>query len=881
MFIFVGAVNPDRRKISPFHLPWQFTDEELQVHTRLTKIQFFDFVEKCRGANLKQRELNLFSQCLVFKMKMAHETTNDQLASFFKVDEKTIRRCFLRILMHQFMHRNNIPVLIRPDGTVNDEERNKLFDFAHNNTPDYFKRLVQEMEDPTGRQRVGVLLNMDATYFYSQGSSDIHHQKQVYCSFKSHHIIKFMNVTDMRGKFLAVIPLATSQSPASGDHHLLQRFSSIEDNNIQQENYLRCLLAGTDTYFCVMVVDAGFVTDLRNKPREIQGAPTLADLCNDAGALLFHTSETNEAYVFTRNAANNITKDFSDNPEVTQVENRIKLTRVFRTVQEQIHASLKRRYSLLNSKFIPNSYLRPLSPAQLARFNLPDSYGDVPLLTYMTVVCCSMLNTYHPGYGILYLDPEDQVQAAERLLTRLFTVNPLLHNIWPSDMNFDSPSGGNWVISSFRMFHGLNLFPALESHQINPVALDLVSGPHALLKAQSLLTYMGQLNIRQQNLNLTRLQTQQYLEQPPYDWPVQYCKIKTPDDFLPTAGNPRWCPSWYDEDQFGTWHDITFVRARIPPSMKSATSISNFHYAVIGFGEESSDHLRLLPPYDRIFTWKCFRCPAKNGSLSMCRHLATLLLAISFPQEYRSTYKPVNLLSAVEPEARQLMRILPPTTESRTIPLNIERRSRNTRQNLTFYDLSQTPRASQANVSTAGSTNTPISTNASSSTGQQSLFSPSSALTSLSLSGSSPAPPQGLAPPPPTSPTQTPCTSTPPPASVTPLSHGSPPPISATSPPRPSTPAPPPPSSPTPPSTSTPTPPTPTSPTQPPCTSTAPPASVTPLSHGTPPVSLAADTTVTSSSIGNIIFISNKLIRQKGQIFEMCFFSCCTIIPVQ
>ena len=204
-------------------------------------------------------------------------------------------------------------------------------------------------------------------------------------------------------------------------------------------------------------------------------------------------------------------------------------------------------------------------------------------------------------------------------------------------MNFASPTGGNWINTTFREFYGMNLFPTLQSHQVNPVATDLVSGPHALLKAQSLLTYMGQLTIERQNLNLTRLEMQQYLEQhPPYDWPVQYCQIQTPDDFFPTSTNPRWCPSWYDEDSFGPWNDMTFVRARIPPSFKSATSISNFHYAVIGFGASSSDNLQLLPPFDRIYCWKCFRCPAKNGSLSMCRHLATLLMGISFPQEYKS-----------------------------------------------------------------------------------------------------------------------------------------------------------------------------------------------------------------------------------------------------
>ena len=703
LFLSVGAVDKSRRKVSPFHYPWMFKDNEIQVHCRMSKIQFFDFADKSRNASLRQRDLNIYAQAFMMKKKLSHNTSFDELASYFSVSKSSARAIYIRLIMYHFQHTNTIPNLVKPDGTVNVEERTKLYRFANSDTPDYFKRLIQDFEDPSGRNRTPVLLNIDATYYYTQGSGDLVQFKELFCSFKCHHIVKMLNVTDMKGKFLAVLPLATSSSPASGDHHLVQRFSHIEDNYSHQVNYLRTLLEGTDTHFCVLVVDAGFVTDLRNKPREVQNVPTLSDICNDAGATLLHTSESNEGYILTRNSQNNIIKDDADDPEITAVENRIKMTRIFRIAQEQIHSTLKRQNALLNSKFIPNSYLSPLTPSQLTRFNLPETYKDIPFLAFVSTVCCSLVNLYHPGYDVLYISRADQVPAAERMLTRLFTVNPLLHNIWPPDSCFDSATGGNWINSTFGLFYGLNLFPRLESHQVNPVAVDLVSGPHALMKAQSLLTYMGQLTIDKLDLNLTRLETQQYLQQLPQDWRVQYFHIKTPDNFVPTTATPRWVPDFYDENQFGPWNDMTFVRARIPPSHKSATSISNYHYAVIGFGQQSSDHLRLLPPFDKIYMWKCFRCPSKNGSLSMCRHLAALLLPISFPQEYKSTYKPVNLFSATGPEARQAMRVLPPVTESQPIPLNIPRRSSDTRQNIIFYDLSSSPRGQPSSTTTSSS----------------------------------------------------------------------------------------------------------------------------------------------------------------------------------
>ena len=71
----------------------------------------------------------------------------------------------------------------------------------------------------------------------------------------------------------------------------------------------------------------------------------------------------------------------------------------------------------------------------------------------------------------------------------------------------------------------------------------------------------------------------------------------------------------------------------------------------------------------------CFRCPAKNGVVSMCRHICTLLMGASFPQEFRSTYKPVNVLSTVAQRSRQLHIALPPSNSSADIPDIVRRRS--------------------------------------------------------------------------------------------------------------------------------------------------------------------------------------------------------------
>ena len=467
---------------------------------------------------------------------------------------------------------------------------------------------------------------------------------------KSGHVVKFITFTDLLGKFQAVLPLASSQSPSSGDHYLLMRFEDVQRSNNLQETYVRTLLSGNDEHFVIVIVDSGFVHDQHNKPREVHNIPTLPDICHDCHAVLLHTSTKHEPYVLVRDDQNQIVQVPPDDENPTAIENSVKWTRIFRATQEMIHASLKGRFRYLDNKHMVNSSLNALRPQQLRRFGLPEAYKDVPKLSYLSINCCSLLNSTHPGYGVLYIHPDDQIAAANRLLKRVFVRNPLLHEMWPAaDIKFDG-AHSCWTSSTFGLVYDQNLinFPRLETHQINPIATDAASGPHALQKGFSLLTYMGQLTIKEQRLNLSKQETEQYLQNFPNDWRVQYCYIRTPSTFVPSAEAPRWCPSYWDVELFGDWPgDICFVRAKIPPSHSSATQQSNWHYAVIGFVEEGSSRLGLLSPYDRIVMWRCWRCPALNGSMSMCRHLGALLCGVSYPQAYRSTFRSVNLLNTV------------------------------------------------------------------------------------------------------------------------------------------------------------------------------------------------------------------------------------------
>ena len=569
-------------------------------------------------------------------------------------------------------------------------ELDKLLHNSYQRTPQFFKTLLQNFEDPKGRQRIPLGINIDATYIDIQGSDDIELQKHMFYGPRSGHTTKLLNMTDLSSKIIGVLPVASSQSPSSGDGLLISKHIELQDSS-DSGKYVRSILRGNDRYFVVLVTDAGFVVPVPNAPVQARG-PTLADVCLQEGAVLLHTSASHEKFHLERTPQGTIRKVPWTPGMETLDDNVVKFVRLFRKMQEQVHAALKGMFKIFDMRHLWNSVLLPLTPRQLRNLNLPEEmFRDMPRLSYIAIVCCSLLNSVHPGFLPLYMDPADQPRAAESLLSRLFLENPLLHpDIWPISFT-GAQRGSAWIEVSFRDLENNNVidFPRLNRDEINPIALDIVSGPHALQKADSLLTYMNQLLIKDQNL--TREQAVQRLQYFPSDWRVQYLDLRTPADFQPSEDTPSYCPQWWDETRFGQWHDLRLVRCQIPPSYKTATTRTNFHWTVIAFGREPSTRMGLRSPYDRVYCWRCFKCPARNGSLSMDRHLATLLKALSFPSEYKSTAKTVNILNTVAGTRRQATDILPPST-SVNIPSVILRRTRNVRSSYAgrpnpLYDL--------------------------------------------------------------------------------------------------------------------------------------------------------------------------------------------------
>ena len=694
----LGSVDSRQKKLfNIYSVPWKFDNDDFLDHINMHKRQFFDIVWKQRGCRSRKSELNIFSDTFLWLLKMTKNLSNELLRGMFALRSKAhARQIFIRQNLYYYQQNVNIPNVVKQDGTLNAEERRKIYQLCRNGMAPLHKKLGEYLQDPLDRDRLCTMINVDGSYEDMEGMSDIEHQKAFFSSHRGGHVAKFLNFTSMDGKFVGLLPITTS-SMSSGDGFVTQRFIGLQDDG-PSENYMRLLLQGDDEHFVVIISDAGFVIRLHNQPVQIADCPNLSELSeqDDVKAFHLHTSTKYERYILEMNAAGKLHKvyDFDEDEaqdKRTQIEHTVKFTRLLRMVQENAHGSLKRTFPFLNGKKMPNTYLKPFSPSERRKNNIPESHKNIPKLSVFIVVGCSLLNEIHPGYRPLYLNDADQILMGENIVLRMSLENPLLYDqMWPIDFRARARRVDGWsMVRVGRLEYGDDEgaflgFPTPNENEFRRAAIFLAGGVHPLVKTNEVLTYIHKLEMKDMEISPEELN--QRCEGFPMMMELEYTHIKTPDNFVPTIEMPVWSPPWWDSEKFGDWHDCTIVRSLIPPTMKSASTRANFHRCVIGFGETPTNRLGQNPPYNRVYFWRCYDCPAKTGLLSMDRHCATLLCALSFRHTYRSKARLATVLNAVALECRQGLVILPPSDQSADIPANIPRKQpRGSRGNNPWY----------------------------------------------------------------------------------------------------------------------------------------------------------------------------------------------------
>ena len=445
----MGTTDANQKQAaSYFREPWKYTDSDIQTLVRCTKKQFFHLALTCDGAQLRNSNLNVFGRCFLMLYKLCHQVSFAILATLSGMKHsKVASDIFYRHLLHQYKFNCNIPKVIH-NGTINQVEIDKLLHQSHQRTPIFYKVLLKDFEDPKKENRIPVPLNLDGTYIDIAGSDDIELQKFMYYQPRANHVCKLLNLTDMAPKFVGLLPVASSQSPSSGDGLLLAKHIELQDSDTSGQ-YIRSILRGNATYFVILIVDAGFVIKVPNAPVESRGpnSVTLASVCRQENCVLLHTSSRYERYHLERTEQGKIRKVDWTPGKPSLDENVINFSRKLRKSQEALHATLKQNCKVLDMRHIWNESLLPLSGRQLERFGLPDDYKDVPKLSFIVTVCCSLVNAHHPGFYPKYMDSgAGAVRSANIFNSRLFLENPLLHeDIWPTSFTAARTAGTNWV----------------------------------------------------------------------------------------------------------------------------------------------------------------------------------------------------------------------------------------------------------------------------------------------------------------------------------------------------------------------------------------------------------------------------------------------------
>ena len=173
--------------------------------------------------------------------KLTHNLSYDTVATLLCLPSMSSSYDeFFQQLLHQFKSNCNIPCIIY-NGDVNISEVDKLLNTAHRRTPIYYKVLLKDFEDPAGLNRSPVVLNIDGTYIDVQGSEDLELQKHIYYQPRANHVAKLITFTDLSSKFVGLLPVASSQTPSSGDGLLTSKLIELEDGT-PGGSYMRSIL---------------------------------------------------------------------------------------------------------------------------------------------------------------------------------------------------------------------------------------------------------------------------------------------------------------------------------------------------------------------------------------------------------------------------------------------------------------------------------------------------------------------------------------------------------------------------------------------------------------------------------------------------------------
>ena len=151
---------------------------------------------------------------------------------------------------------------------------------------------------------------------------------------------------------------------------------------------------------------------------------------------------------------------------LTAIDNTIKFVRFARCKNENLHAGLKKKFHLLDSK-IELTYLEPLYPDK-----------NLSKYTALSTICCGLFNQEHPGYPVRFLKEDSiKVWKANQILENFNIENFLQH--------IDVLKFKGWKeIGQEKDLSRKHNFPLLPPEKFDQI-IEVTGGIHCLRKGLS------------------------------------------------------------------------------------------------------------------------------------------------------------------------------------------------------------------------------------------------------------------------------------------------------------------------------------------------------------------------------------------------------------
>ena len=302
----------------------------------------------------------------------------------------------------------------------------------------------------------------------------------------------------------------------------------------------------------------------------------------------------------------------------TQAENTIKLVRIVRCKNENLHAALKQKYQILDS-VLELSYLDPLYDSESS----PSKY------TALAAVCAGLYNVEHPGFPLIFLKEDQKIFKAEQILRNFMTENFLMH------IEFNQ----GWGEVKYQDFHEQFTFPYInDSSKVNQI-FEVTTSVHALLKGKQVASHLRKCEVdRMQDIDGFD-DLKDLLKVLPATIKVKFKRLDNPPSKYEELYEEGILPPWPGA---GTLYKITCA-----PSNKSDSVKRNWKEPTVFILDDSSANpLNYSDIFKTVGCFHCINCPSVNGSLAGCCHIGFMFMLLSAPYLLEnSTNKPVRIVN--------------------------------------------------------------------------------------------------------------------------------------------------------------------------------------------------------------------------------------------